>query len=50
MRQRSREDERQAFPEPPLKPYNDGPEIQKHIEESLALALRQSAADADDGG
>jgi hypothetical protein len=39
-----------AFPEPPLKPYNDGPEIQRHIEENLALARRQWAADPDDGG
>lgn len=34
-------EELQAFPEPPLKPYNDGPEIRKHIEENLALARRQ---------
>ena len=29
------------FSEPPLKPYNDSPEVQKHIEENLALAWRQ---------
>ena len=29
------------FPEPPLKPYNDSPEVQKHIEENLVLAQRQ---------
>jgi hypothetical protein len=40
--------ELQAFPEPPLKPYNDGPEIQRHIEESLALARRQWVADPGD--
>jgi hypothetical protein len=34
-------EELQAFPEPPLKPYNDGPGIQKHIEETLVLARRQ---------
>jgi hypothetical protein len=32
-----------AFPEPPLKPYNDGPQVQKHIEENLALSRRQWA-------
>jgi hypothetical protein len=42
--------ELRAFPEPPLKPYNDGPEIQRHIEENLALARRQWAADPSDGG
>jgi hypothetical protein len=42
--------ELQVFPVPPLKPYNDGPEIQRHIEESLALARRQWAADPSDGG
>jgi hypothetical protein len=36
--------ELRAFPEPPLKPYNDGPEIQKHIEENLALVRRQWGA------
>ena len=29
------------FPEPPLKPYNDGPEVLKHIEENLELSRRQ---------
>jgi hypothetical protein len=42
--------ELRAFPEPPLKPYNDGPEIRKHIEENLALARRQWAEDVGDGG
>jgi hypothetical protein len=37
-------EELQAFPEPPLKPYNDGPEVTKHIEENLALARGQWAA------
>jgi hypothetical protein len=32
-----------AFPEVPLKPYNDGPEVLKHIEVSLHLARRQWA-------
>ena len=41
--------ELQAFPELPLKPYNDGPAVQKHIEENLALARRQWAEDAGDG-
>ena len=39
----------QVFPVPPLKPYNDGPEIQGHIEENLAQARRQWAADSSDG-
>ena len=38
-----------AFPEPPLKPYNDGPQIQRHIEENLALARRQWDGRAGDG-
>jgi hypothetical protein len=42
-------EELQAFPEPPLKPYKDGPEIQKHIDENLALARLQWAGDADEG-
>jgi len=29
-----------SFPEPPLKPYTDGPEVRKHIETNLALARR----------
>ena len=40
-------EELQAFPEPPLKPYNDGPEIQKRIDENLVLARRQWAGDAE---
>ena len=42
-------EELRAFPEPPLKPYNDGPGIQGHIEENLALARRQWAADPGEG-
>jgi hypothetical protein len=42
--------ELQLFPVPPLKPYNDAPEIQGHIEENLALARRQWAADPGEGG
>lgn len=34
-------EELESFPEPPLTPYNDGPEIRKHIEENLALARRR---------
>lgn len=30
-----------GFPEPPLKPYSDGPQALKHIEENLALSRRQ---------
>jgi hypothetical protein len=30
-----------AFPEVPLKNYNDGPEVLKHIEATLALSRRQ---------
>jgi hypothetical protein len=33
------------FPEVPLKPYNDGPQVLSHIEESLALARRQWIGD-----
>jgi hypothetical protein len=42
-------EELRAFPEPPLKPYHDGPGIQGHIEENLALARRQWAADPSEG-
>jgi hypothetical protein len=38
-------EELRTFPEVPLKAYNDGPEVQRHIEENLALARRQWAAD-----
>lgn len=31
------------FPEPPLKPYNDGPEVFRHIEVNLELSRRQWA-------
>jgi hypothetical protein len=41
--------ELEAFPEPPLKPYNDAPGVTKHIEENLALSRRQWAA-GDDAG
>ena len=30
-----------AFPEPPLKPYNDGPGVMKHVAETLAASRRQ---------
>ena len=33
--------ELRAFPDPPLKPYHDGPRVQRHIEETLLLARRQ---------
>jgi hypothetical protein len=33
--------ELEGFPEPPLKPYNDGPAVAKHIEETLASSRRQ---------
>jgi hypothetical protein len=29
------------FPEPPLKPYNDGPEVQRHIRFNLAQSRQQ---------
>jgi hypothetical protein len=31
------------FPEPPLKPYNDAPEVLRHIEANLDLSRRQWA-------
>jgi hypothetical protein len=37
----------QAFPEVPLKAYNDGPGVLRYMEENLALARRQWAADGD---
>ncbi len=33
--------ELESFPEPPLKPYNDGPGVARHIQETLALSRRQ---------
>jgi len=30
-----------GFPEPPLKPYNDAPQILEHIDENLELSRRQ---------
>jgi hypothetical protein len=30
-----------GFPEPPLKPYNDGPEVVRHIQVHLELSRRQ---------
>ena len=30
-----------AFPEPPLKPYNDAPEVLRHIAQNLELSRRQ---------
>jgi hypothetical protein len=41
--------ELRAFPQPPLKPYNDSPEVTRHVEENLALVRRQWAAEAEDG-
>jgi hypothetical protein len=38
-------EELRSFPEVPLKPYNDGPEVTKHIEVNLDLARRQWAAE-----
>ena len=38
-------EELRAFPEPPLKPYSDSPGVRRHIEENLALARRQWAAE-----
>jgi hypothetical protein len=35
-------EELRAFPEPPLKPYNDAPGVMKHIQETLEKARRQS--------
>jgi hypothetical protein len=32
-----------GFPEPPVKPYNDGPEVFRHIEANLELSRRQWA-------
>jgi hypothetical protein len=34
-------EELRAFPEPPLKPYNDTPAVMSHIETNLELARRQ---------
>lgn len=34
-------EELERFPEPPLKPRNDAPEVFRHIEENLALSRRQ---------
>lgn len=36
-------EELRSFPEVPLKPYNDGPEVMKHIEANLELSRRQWA-------
>jgi hypothetical protein len=33
-------EELRAFPEPPLKPYNDGPRVMEHIRETLEKAHR----------
>jgi GMP synthase-like glutamine amidotransferase len=37
-------EELERFPEPPLKPYNDAPEVFGHIEENLARSRRQWAS------
>jgi hypothetical protein len=42
-------EELRSFPEVPLKAYNDGPEVMKHIEVNLDLARRQWAAEGEDG-
>ena len=42
-------EELRAFPDVPLKPYNDGPEVARHIEENLALARRQWASGGGSG-
>jgi len=34
-------EELESFPEPPLKPYNDGPGVARHVAETLALSRRQ---------
>jgi hypothetical protein len=39
--------ELRAFPEVPLKAYNDGPEVTRHIEENLALARAQWGEESD---
>jgi hypothetical protein len=41
--------ELESFPEPPLKPYNDGPAVARHIEETLALSRRQWEDDGQTG-
>ncbi len=41
--------ELESFPEPPLKPYNDGPGVAKHIAETLALSRRQWEAAGESG-
>jgi hypothetical protein len=38
-----------GFPEPPLKPYNDGPEVFRHLEANLELSRRQWA-EGDESG
>jgi hypothetical protein len=39
--------ELRAFPQPPLKPYNDSPAVARHAEENLVLARRQWAEGED---
>ncbi len=41
--------ELESFPEPPLKPYNDGPAVARHIEQTLALSRRQWEAAGETG-
>jgi hypothetical protein len=43
-------EELRDYPEVRLKPYNDGPQVLKHIEENLALARRQWTVDGGSGG
>jgi Hemerythrin HHE cation binding domain len=41
--------ELQSFPEPPLKPYNDGPETFRHIEDAVERSRRQWAESGGEG-
>jgi hypothetical protein len=41
-------EELRTFPEVPLKPYNDAPEVTRHIQENLALSRRQWAPGGSD--
>jgi len=37
-------EELRGFPEPPLNPYNDGPEVRRHVAVTLAASRRQWGA------
>ena len=41
-------EELRTFPEVPLKPYNDAPEVTRHMQENLALSRRQWAPGGSD--